>query len=69
MIEITEGDISMIEALRADLARSSRAERRARIRGLSAPWLRMAVSMSDERWKDAKRDMLEAARQIDRQVS
>jgi hypothetical protein len=68
MVAITEGDISMVEALRADLKRSSRAERRQLIREIPAPWLRMAVAMSDERWKEAKRDMLDAASQIDAQV-
>jgi hypothetical protein len=51
MTAITEGDISMVEALRADLKRSSRAERRQLIREIPAAWLRMAVAMSDERWK------------------
>lgn len=68
MVAITEGDISMVEALRADLKRSSRAERRQLIREIPAAWLRMAVAMSDERWKEAKRDMLDAASQIDAQV-
>jgi hypothetical protein len=68
MSSIVEGDISMIEALRTELAGRSRSERRALIRGLGTPWLRMAVAMSGQRWKDAKAGMRSAAAQIDAQV-
>lgn len=68
MTGIVEVDIDSIDSLRADFAKHSRRERRALIRAIAEPWLRMAVTMSSERWEAAKEDMRRAAEQIDAQV-